>query len=78
MAKAPCSQCRGLGLIPGQGTRSHMPEVRVHMLQLKIVQPTNLLSCRKPAAGPQPEGVPLGEPGHHCGGNMDDGEELQT
>ena len=27
----------GLGLIPGQGTRSHMPQLRVHMLQLKIL-----------------------------------------
>ena len=26
----------GSGLIPGQGTGSHMPQVRVHMLQLKI------------------------------------------
>ena len=25
----------GLGLIPGQGTRSHMPQLRVCMLQLK-------------------------------------------
>ena len=25
---------RGLGLIPGQGTRFHMPQLRVHMLQL--------------------------------------------
>ena len=26
----------GSGLIPGQGTGSHMPQVRVYMLQLKI------------------------------------------
>ena len=26
--KTPCSQCRALGLIPGQGTRSHMPQLR--------------------------------------------------
>ena len=26
----------GLGLIPGQGTRSHMPQLRVQMLQLKF------------------------------------------
>ena len=26
----------GLSSIPGQGTRSHMPQLRVHMLQLKI------------------------------------------
>ena len=28
VAKTPCSQCRGLGSIPGQGTRSHMPRLR--------------------------------------------------
>ena len=33
VAKTPCSQCRGLGLIPAQGTRSHL-------LQLKILQAT--------------------------------------
>ena len=26
----------GQGSIPGQGTRSHMPQLRVHMLQLKV------------------------------------------
>ena len=26
----------GLGSVPGQGTRSHVPELRVQMLQLKI------------------------------------------
>ena len=36
VAKTSCSQCRGPGLIPGQGTRSHMLQVRVHMLQLSI------------------------------------------
>ena len=28
------------GLIPRQGTRSHMPQLRVHMLQLKILHAT--------------------------------------
>ena len=28
---------QGLGSILGQGTRSHMPQLRVHMLQLKIL-----------------------------------------
>ena len=28
----------GLGLSPGQGTRSHMPQLRIHMLQLKILK----------------------------------------
>ena len=35
VAKTPCSQCRGPGSIPGQGTRSHMPQLRVCMPQLK-------------------------------------------
>ena len=30
----------GLGLIPGQGTRSYMPQLTVRMLQLKIPYPT--------------------------------------
>ena len=28
VAKTPRSQCRGLGSIPGQGTRSHMPQLK--------------------------------------------------
>ena len=28
VAKTPLSQCRGQGLIPGQGIRSHMPQLR--------------------------------------------------
>ena len=28
VAKTPRSQCRGLGSIAGQGTRSHMPQLR--------------------------------------------------
>ena len=35
IAKTPNSQCRGSGSIPGQATRLHMPQLRVHMLQLK-------------------------------------------
>ena len=35
VAKTPYSQCRGPGFTPGQGTRSHVPQQRVHMLQLK-------------------------------------------
>ena len=30
VAKTPCPQCRGLGLIPGQGTRFHMQEFICH------------------------------------------------
>ena len=33
-------QCGGLGSVPGQGTRAHMPQLRVHMLQLKISHAT--------------------------------------
>ena len=28
VAKMPCSQCRGLSLIPGQGTRPHEPQLK--------------------------------------------------
>ena len=35
-AKTPSSQWGGLGSISGQGTRSHMPQLRLHMLHLKI------------------------------------------
>ena len=34
--KTPCFQCRGPGSIPGQGTRSHMLQLRVRTQQLKI------------------------------------------
>ena len=40
MAKTWHSQYRGLGSIPGQGTRSHMPELRVQMPKLKILYAT--------------------------------------
>ena len=36
VAKTPHSQCRGLGSIPGVGTISHMPQLRVHMPQLRL------------------------------------------
>ena len=36
VAKTPRSQCRGPGLIPGQGTRSHLPQLRVPMPQLRV------------------------------------------
>ena len=28
VVKTPCSQCRGAGYIPGQETRSHMPQLK--------------------------------------------------
>ena len=35
VAKPLCSQCKGPGLIPGQGARSHMPQPKVCKLQLR-------------------------------------------
>ena len=35
VAKTLCSECRGSGSIPGQGTGSHMLQLRVLMLQLR-------------------------------------------
>ena len=29
MTKTQCFQCWGLGSIPGQGTRSHMPQLKI-------------------------------------------------
>ena len=37
-AKSLRSQCKGPGLIPGQGTRSHMPQLRVCMPHLKTLR----------------------------------------
>ena len=39
VAKTPCSQ-RGLGSIPGQGTGSHLPQLKVCILQLRIPHST--------------------------------------
>ena len=39
-AKTSCSQSGDPGSIPGQGTRSHLPPLRVWMLQLKIMHAT--------------------------------------
>ena len=36
VVKTPPSRFRGPGFIPGQGTRSHMLQLRAHMPQLKI------------------------------------------
>ena len=35
VTRSLCFQCRDQGLIPGQGIRSHMPQLKVRMLQLK-------------------------------------------
>lgn len=35
VARTLCSQCRGLGSIPSQRIGSHMPKLRVQMLQLR-------------------------------------------
>ena len=33
VAKTPCFQCRGWGSIPGQGTRSHVTQLKItHVL----------------------------------------------
>ena len=40
MLKTLSSQCWSTGSIPGQGTRSHMPQLRVHVSQLKILHAT--------------------------------------
>ena len=39
VTKGPCTQCRGLSLIPGQGTRSHMPQIRICLLKLRVQMP---------------------------------------
>ena len=38
-------QCRGPGSIPGQGTKSHMPQLRVCMQQLEIPCATTKTWC---------------------------------
>ena len=40
VAKLHSPNAGGLGLIPGQGTRSHMLQLRVHMPQLKTPHAT--------------------------------------
>ena len=35
----------GLGLIPGQGTRFHIPQLRAHMLQLPVTTQTEDPAC---------------------------------
>ena len=37
----------GPALISGQGTRSHMPQLRVHMSQLKILHATSQRCCMR-------------------------------
>ena len=38
VAKTLCSQGKGPRLLPGWGTRSHMPQLRVHILQTQHSQ----------------------------------------
>ena len=49
VAGTPSSQRRGPGLIPGWGSRSHMPQLRGHMQQLKpgTVKETNKIKNKK-------------------------------
>ena len=42
-----CFQYKGPGSIPGQGTRSYMPQLRVWMLQLKLLYVTTK-ACLQP------------------------------
>ena len=35
LTKNPSFKSGGLGLIPGQGTRFHIPQLKAHMLKLK-------------------------------------------
>ena len=41
------SQHRGPDSTPGQGTRPHMLQLRVHMLQLKILHATTKTRCNQ-------------------------------
>ena len=45
VAKTPHSRCRVLGSIPGQGSRSHMPQPGVCKLQLKILRAGTKTQC---------------------------------
>ena len=45
VAKTLCSQCRALGSIPGQGTRSHMLQLRPCMPQVKSGKESEIESC---------------------------------
>ena len=45
VGKTLCFSAGGLGLNPGQGTRSHMLKLRVHMWQLKILRVATDTQC---------------------------------
>ena len=45
VGKTLCSSAGGLGLIPGQGIKSHMLKLRVHMQQLKILCVATKTQC---------------------------------
>ena len=45
MAKTLVPNAGGPGVIPGQGTRSSMPQVRLEMLKLKIPHATTKMLC---------------------------------
>ena len=45
VAKTPQSQCRGLGFIPAQGTRSHVSQLRVPKPRLKTPCAGNKTQC---------------------------------
>ena len=37
----------GLGSIPGQGTRSHMPQLKISHVATKVPSPTAKMGCRQ-------------------------------
>ena len=45
VAETPCCQCRGRGLIPDQGTRPHAPQLRVCLMQLRILHAAAAKAC---------------------------------
>ena len=49
MAKTHASNAGGLSSIPGQGTRSHMIQLRVRILQLKVLSAVTKRSHISPA-----------------------------
>ena len=45
VAKIPCSHCRGLGSVPGQGTRSHRLQLKDPYYATKIPNATTKTGC---------------------------------
>ena len=47
LVKIPRSQCRGPGLIPGQGTRSLMPQLKIPHVATTIPRAATKTRCRQ-------------------------------